>query len=386
MAVVVAKEDAEKFIAAANRENLEATVVAEVTAEPRLVMRWNGNIICDIKRKFLNSNGAGEAYGRARCRHAAWRPAKCRRARLRKNDRADERSEHLQQKSDCPNGFDSTIGAGTVLMPFGGRTQLTPVQAMAAKLPVPQARQRPAPAWPGVTTPSSPNRASTTAPTWPWPRAFPSWWPPVFPPKTPISRSRNTSSARARTPAWGRPMASLLGALDAQVGLGVAAIGGKDSMSGSFENIDVPPTLVSFAAAAGNTDNVVSPEFKLPGSKLVLLSPAMRDGLLPNAGSLKLLWAQVETLIKEKKGAFCLHAVHGRSGRGTVQKWAWATAWGVRFAPGFDAAKLYGYAYGSFVLELAEDIDVGTPIGETTARYVWELNGETADRQSAGSL
>ena len=177
---------------------------------------------------------------------------------------------------------------------------------------------------------------------------------------------------------WGRPMASLLGALDAQVELGVAAIGGKDSMSGSFENIDVPPTLVSFAVAAGNTDNVVSPEFKLPGSKLVLLSPAMRDGLLPNAGSLKLLWAQVETLIKEKKVLSAYTPSMGGLAE-ALFKMGLGNRLGGRFAPGFDPAKMFSYAYGSFVLELAEDIDVGTPIGETTARYVWELNGETAD-------
>ena len=140
---------------------------------------------------------------------------------------------------------------------------------------------------------------------------------------------------------WGRPMASLLGALDAQVELGVAAIGGKDSMSGSFENIDVPPTLVSFAVAAGNTDNVVSPEFKLPGSKLVLLSPAMRDGLLPNAGSLKLLWAQVETLIKEKKVLSAYTPSMGGLAE-ALFKMGLGNRLGVRFAPGFDAEKLFG--------------------------------------------
>ena len=118
--------------------------------------------------------------------------------------------------------------------------------------------------------------------------------------------------------------------------------------------------------------------FKLPGSKLVLLSPAMRDGLLPNAGSLKLLWAQVETLIKEKKVLSAYTPSMGGLAE-ALFKMGLGNRLGVRFAPGFDAARLYGYAYGSFVLELAEDIDVGTPIGETTARYVWELNGETAD-------
>jgi phosphoribosylformylglycinamidine (FGAM) synthase-like enzyme len=118
---------------------------------------------------------------------------------------------------------------------------------------------------------------------------------------------------------WGRPMASLLGALDAQVELGVAAIGGKDSMSGSFENIDVPPTLVSFAVAAGNTDNVVSPEFKLPGSKLVLLSPGHARRPAAQCREPEAAVGAGGDAHQREKGAFCIHAVHGRSGRGTVQ-------------------------------------------------------------------
>ena len=378
MAVVVAKEDAEKFIAAANRENLEATVVAEVTAEPRLVMRWNGNIICDIKRKFLNSNGA-EKHMDVRVPARSVEPCKAPEGTLEEKLTALMSDLNTCSKKGLSERFDSTIGAGTVLMPFGGRTQLTPVQAMAAKLPVPHGETKTCSgmAWgynPFIAEQSEYHSAYLAVA-----ESVSKLVATGFSAKNAYLTFQEYFERLGADPTrWGRPMASLLGALDAQVELGVAAIGGKDSMSGSFENIDVPPTLVSFAVAAGNTDNVVSPEFKLPGSKLVLLSPAMRDGLLPNAGSLKLLWAQVETLIKEKKVLSAYTPSMGGLAE-ALFKMGLGNRLGVRFAPGFDAARLYGYAYGSFVLELAEDIDVGTPIGETTARYVWELNGETAD-------
>ena len=375
---MVAKEDAEKFIAAANRENLEATVVAEVTAEPRLVMRWNGNIICDIKRKFLNSNGA-EKHMDVRVPARSVEPCKapegtleekltalmsdlntCSKKRtvrtvrfhhwrghgadaFRRPDTAHARAGNGGKAARAPRRDKDLLRHGLGLQPFHRRTERVP-----QRLPG-RGRER----FKLVATGFSAKNAYLT---------FQEYF----------------ERLGADPTRWGRPMASLLGALDAQVELGVAAIGGKDSMSGSFENIDVPPTLVSFAVAAGNTDNVVSPEFKLPGSKLVLLSPAMRDGLLPNAGSLKLLWAQVETLIKEKKVLSAYTPSMGGLAE-ALFKMGLGNRLGVRFAPGFDAAKLFGYAYGSFVLELAEDIDVGTPIGETTARYVWELNGETAD-------
>ena len=378
MAVVVAKEDAEKFIAAANRENLEATVVAEVTAEPRLVMRWNGNIICDIKRKFLNSNGA-EKHMDVRVPARSVAPCKVPEGTLEEKLTALMSDLNTCSKKGLSERFDSTIGAGTVLMPFGGRTQLTPVQAMAAKLPVPHGETKTCSgmAWgynPFIAEQSEYHSAYLAVV-----ESVSKLVATGFSAKNAYLTFQEYFERLGADPTrWGRPMASLLGALDAQVELGVAASGGKDSMSGSFENIDVPPTLVSFAVAAGNTDNVVSPEFKLPGSKLVLLSPAMRDGLLPNAGSLKLLWAQVETLIKEKKVLSAYTPSMGGLAE-ALFKMGLGNRLGVRFAPGFDAARLYGYAYGSFVLELAEDIDVGTPIGETTARYVWELNGETAD-------
>ncbi len=276
--------------------------MAEVTAEPRLVMRWNGNIICDIKRKFLNSNGA-EKHMDVRVPARSVEPCKAPEGTLEEKLTALMSDLNTCSKKGLSERFDSTIGAGTVLMPFrrpdtaharagnGGKAARAPrrdkdlLRHGLGLQPFHRRTERVPQRLPGGGR-----------------ERFQAGGHRFFRRKTPISRSRNTSSAWGADPTrWGRPMASLLGALDAQVELGVAAIGGKDSMSGSFENIDVPPTLVSFAVAAGNTDNVVSPEFKLPGSKLVLLSPAMRDGLLPNAGSLKLLWAQVETLIEEKK-------------------------------------------------------------------------------------
>ena len=283
-------------------------------------------------------------------------------------------------KKGLSERFDSTIGAGTVLMPFGGRTQLTPVQAMAAKLPVPHGETKTCSgmAWgynPFIAEQSEYHSAYLAVA-----ESVSKLVATGFSAKNAYLTFQEYFERLGADPTrWGRPMASLLGALDAQVELGVAAIGGKDSMSGSFENIDVPPTLVSFAVAAGNTDNVVSPEFKLPGSKLVLLSPAMRDGLLPNAGSLKLLWAQVETLIKEKKVLSAYTPVHGRSGRGTVQN-------GPGQPPGRALCSGLSTPQGCSATPTAalcwswrRTSTWARRIGETTARYVWELNGETAD-------
>ena len=379
MAVVVAKEDAARFIAAANKENLEATVVAEVTGTPRLVMRWNGKVICDIKREFLDSNGAekhADAYIAPRTVAAPAAPA----GTLEEALTAHMGSLNLCSKKGLSERFDSTIGAGTVLMPFGGKTQLTPVQAMAAKLPVPHGDTTTCSgmAWgfdPFLAEQSEYHGAYLAVA-----ESVSKLVATGFSAKNAYLTFQEYFERLGTSPdRWGRPAASLLGALDAQLDLGIGAIGGKDSMSGSFEQIDVPPTLVSFAVAAGNTENVISPEFKLPGSKLVLLRPAMRagDAVLPDAASLKLLWTQVETLIREKK-ALSVYALSMGGLAEALFKMGLGNRLGVRFAKEFDAALLYARTFG-FVVELAEETDIGTPIGETTASYAWTLGGETAD-------
>ncbi len=379
MAVVVAPEDAARFIAAANKENLEATAVAEVTREPRLVMRWNGRVICDIAREFLNSNGA-EKHANVRIAPRSAAAPAAPQGTLEQALTAHMSDLNRCSKKGLSERFDSTIGAGTVLMPFGGKTQLTPIQAMAAKLPVPHGDTVTCSGMAWAFDPFLSEQSEYHGAYLAVAESVSKLVATGFSAKNAYLTFQEYFERLGQSPdRWGRPTSSLLGALDAQLELGVGAIGGKDSMSGSFEQIDVPPTLVSFAVAVGNTENILSPEFKLPGSKLVLLRAAMRagDALLPDAASLRLLWTQAEALIREKK----VLSVYALSSGGLAEalfKMGLGNRLGVRFAEGFDAALLYARTFG-FVAELAGEADIGTPIGETAAAYTWTLNGETAE-------
>ncbi len=378
MAVVVAKEDAEKFIALANKENLEATVVAEVTAEPSLVMHWNGNTICNIKREFLNSNGA-EKHINVEVGDFALQTRTIAGANFGEKLTNLASDLNVCSKKGLSERFDATIGAGTVVMPFGGKTQMTPVQTMVAKLPVLHGETKTCSgmAWgynPYIAQ-QSPYHSAYLAVVESVAKLVAAGFSAKDAYLTFQEYFERLGSDAAR---WGQPMAALLGALEAQVELGVAAIGGKDSMSGSFEDVDVPPTLVSFAIAAGNTDRVMTPEFKLPGSKVVLLTPAMDDSLLPNAASEKLLFTQVEKLIADRKVLSAYTPAFGGVAE-AIFKMGLGNRVGFVLDDAFHADKLFDYAYGSFILELAEELDIGTLLGETTGRYVFEANGETVD-------
>jgi phosphoribosylformylglycinamidine synthase len=253
-------------------ENLEATVVA-TSPKSRGAHEWNGDTIVDLSRAFLDTNGAPEARDAShidegrRLAVPAWERQAGRGAHGATSPRPQRRpNKGLSER------FDSTIGAGTVLMPFGGKYQLTPPMAMVAKLPVLSARPttvlrhglglQPLPFAP----------TSSTAPTSPWWRASPSSSPPASARKDALLTFQEYFEQPARrAERWGKPAAALLGALMAQLDLGVASIGGKDSMSGSFEDLDVPPTLVSFATACGKIDRVtISPSSKGAGHNAVL--------------------------------------------------------------------------------------------------------------------
>ena len=287
MAVVVAPEDAEAFIAAANAENLEAYQVAVVTKEPRMVMEWNGAVIADLSREFLNTNGA--------VKHAAVRVAEKERAELARPRFSSLRDMAASLKCASRRGlaerFDSTVGAGSVLMPFGGKTQRTPAQAMAAVFPV----------LPGQAT----DQASVMA--WgcdpeqtsvdPYIGAYNAVYTSMAKlvaagadyKKAYLSFQEFFEKLRNEPERWGKPFSALLGTVDAQLELGAAAIGGKDSMSGTFLDLDVPPTLISFAVAPLKTGEVLSPEFKEAGHPVYLFSGADTE-------SLKAAWEALHTL------------------------------------------------------------------------------------------
>ena len=378
MAMVLAPEDVEAFVALAHEENLDATVVATVTEEPRLTMTWRGKTIVDISRKFLNSNGAEK--------HANVLVYDC--LPYERDWAGDTWAEKLENlvtdlnvcsQKGLSERFDSTIGAATVLMPFGGRRQLTPAQAMAAKLPVDgETTTCSGMAWgynpflmekkqySGAYLAVIESVAKLVASGFDHKKAY-------------LTFQEYFERLGTDPERWGKPFTALLGALKAQVDLGLAAIGGKDSMSGSFENLDVPPTLVSFATAIGTTGNVISPEFKAAGSRVVWLRPEY-DDLRPEHHSLKAVFEQVESLIAAGKVRSAWTPGYGCAAEGLF-KMCLGNRLGFKLAEGVDPAELFKPAYGSFILELAADEPVGGAIelGVVTGGYTFALGGETVD-------
>ena len=349
MAVVVAPEDAEAFMELAHRENLEATVVATVQEDPRLVMSWNGRNIVDISREFLNSNGAEKHI-----EIETEAPASIKkevRGGFTENLKALSEDLNICSKKGLSERFDSTIGAGSILMPFGGRYQMTPIQAMAAKVSVEKGHT---------------DDCSVMA-----------WgYNPLIAEKDPykgaylavvesvsklvaegaeFSDVYLTFQEYFKKPGhdgkrWSQPLCALLGAFSAQLDLEIAAIGGKDSMSGSFEKLDVPPTLVSFAITTEKAQNIISPEFKHTGSRVLWLRPKYLENGLPEIGSLKALYGTVHKAVCSGKLLSVYTPCMGGPAE-AVMKQCFGNMIGFRFAESLSLEDIFGYAYGSFIVE-----------------------------------
>ena len=378
MAVALAPEDVDKFIALASEENLEATPVATVTEEKRLKMVWNGATIVDISRDFLNSNGA-EKHQKAHIEKASvWQPQWAG-STFGEKMKSMVGDLNICSKKGLSERFDSTIGAGTVLMPFGGSHQLTPQMAMAAKLPV--------------------DGETTTCSGMAW--GFNPYLMSADPYKGAMlavvdSVTKLVASGFRyqdmyltfqeyferlgdKPERWGKPLAALLGALDAQMGLGIASIGGKDSMSGSFEDLDVPPTLVSFATAIGKTHRVVSTEFKKGHSSVVLLRPFYKeDGVTPNFASLLANYYIADQMME--KGIVLSASAVGYGGVAeALFKMGLGNQVGFRMIADMSMDELFEPAYGSLVLEIATGAPAGKLLGVTTHEYQFTACGETLD-------
>ena len=378
MAVVIAKEDLEKFMAEAAKENLEATMVARVTEEPRLRMNWNGRTIVDLSREFLNSNGAEK--------HTDIEVAAPVFAEESNSENNADRWEamisnlNIASQKGLVERFDSTIGAGTVLMPYGGKYQNTPTQAMAAKLPVLKGETTTASimGWgfdPFLSSVSpyhgamsavveSISKVIATGGTYEncW-LTFQEYF----------ERTQNTPSR------WGKPLAALLGAYKAQIELGCGSIGGKDSMSGTFENIDVPPTLVSFAVSTAKTDRIISQEFKKTDSKVIYLKPEYDENRLVRFDSLRNVFERVEKLISEGKVLACYSVSYGGISE-AVAKMSFGNKIGLKFTDEVSAQELFRACYGSFVIELADGAETDERvIGETIEEYRIETSSYTVD-------
>lgn len=361
MAVVVAREDVDKMLGYAEEENLEAVVVAEVTREPRLVLTWRDKVIVDISRAFLDTNGAHQETD-----VTVTMPKKEENYFEQKKDVSDVKSAWLNTLNDlniCSQKglvemFDSSIGASTVVMPYGGKRQLTPTQTMIAKLPV-----------------LSGKCDTVTMMSYGMDPYLTSWSPyhgAVYAVISSVAkivasggdyskirftfqeyfRRLGTDSTR-----WGEPMAALLGAYDAQMKLGLPSIGGKDSMSGTFDDIDVPPTLCSFAVDVAKIQDVVTPELKKAGNVLVKFDIKKDEYSLPDYDQLMALYSKITKMIQDKV-LVSAYAIGIGGICEAVSKMAFGNELGVTIDEAVSKDALFAKDYGSIIAEVAvSDLD-----------------------------
>ena len=383
MAVVLDKNDVEKFIALANEENLEATPVAVVTDENRLEMTWRGDKIVDLSRDFLNTNGVTQ-HAKAEITAVddsldyTKKVPEC----LEKLDNAQALKVNLSRLEVCSQKglserFDSSIGAATVLMPFAGKYQLTPEEAMVAKIPLLEGETDTATVMaygfiPGV-----------------------SRWSPFHSAAFAVSESLAKLAAVGCDPSqarltfqeyferlndaptrWGKPAAALLGALKAQIGYKCPSIGGKDSMSGSFNDLDVPPTLVSFAVGMSEASKTVSAQFKRAGSQVKLLPlPVDESTGLPDFERAMELMVKVYNGVRDGK-ILAASVVKEGGAAACVCKMAFGNKFGFTFAQGLDKETLFAAKEASFVVELADENDFdGITLGKTNENGVFIIDG-----------
>ncbi len=389
MAVVLAPEDVPAFQAAADRENLDSTAVAVVTAEPRLTMTWRGDRIVSLARSFLDTNGvtqnaqveiapvdAAQDYRTLEPECLAGKPL------------AQAFRENLSRLEVCcqkglAERFDASIGAATVNMPFGGKYQLTPEEAMTARLPVRHGETEDATAMsfgyiPGISKFSPFHGAA-----WAVVESLSKLCASGADPRTARLTFQEYFERMTGDPKrWGKPAAALLGALEAQLGLGLPAIGGKDSMSGTFETLDVPPTLVSFAVAMTKVGKTRTAAFQKAGAKVYLLPiPENRDTLLPDWERVKEYYGRILSLMEE--GAILSASVVKEGGAAAaVAKMCFGNKLGFAFAGGFTGAELFAPRSASLVAEVAEGVSLPQELAPVLLGTVQEapqveLDGET---------
>ncbi len=376
MAVVVDKRDVEQFLAYAAQENLEAVEGAVVTKGPRLVMSWRGKTIVDISRAFLDTNGAHqEASVVLEVPGHEGNPFEDRK------DIPDVKAKWLETLSSlnvCSQKglvemFDGSIGAGSVFMPYGGKYQLTETQAMVAKLPVLQGRTD-----------------TVTMMSYGFDPYLSSWSPfhgAIYAVVSSVAKIvaaggdyekirftfqeyfRRMTEDPTR---WSQPFAALLGAYSAQLGFGLPSIGGKDSMSGTFNDIDVPPTLVSFAVDIASHSHVITPEFKRPGSKIVVFQAERDADDLPVYAQLMDGYGKLARDIKAGK-IISAYAVEGHGMAEAVSKMAFGNKLGVKIEHNVDPRDFFAPGWGSIVCEVPDG-----KVGELSITYT--LIGEVTDR------
>jgi phosphoribosylformylglycinamidine synthase len=358
MAVVVSPGDVEALMRLAGEENLEATVVAEVTEEPRLRMLWRGRTIADLSRKFLDTNGALQST-RARIAAPKEKGSPFRTGKLQPADLAGRWISALEDLNACSQRgltekFDCTIGAASVLLPYGGKYRRTPAECMVAKLPVPDGETRSASAMSHGFLPQVSRWSPFHGAVWAHVQAAAK----LAAAGADHRRLRFTLQEYFGKPMqdpvrWGAPLSALLGALHAEMAMGTAAIGGKDSMSGTFKDIDVPPTLVAFAVDMVKADEVVSSELKGPGHDLVLLELPRTAEELPDWSALDALYGRMGQLVRE--GRVLAVRTVGMDGLApALSIMAFGNGVGFQLDEELPAADWFSPRPGSFIVELPE--------------------------------
>ncbi|MCI1480693.1 MAG: phosphoribosylformylglycinamidine synthase [Eggerthellaceae bacterium] len=383
MACAIAADKVDEFLGYAREENLEATVVAKVTDTGRVRIVWNGDDVVNVSREFLASNGATRSQAVHLTEDEGFAPHW-------EGDTLAERMENLVSDLNvcCKRGlsdrFDSTIGAATVLMPYGGARQLTPTMAMAAKLPVPGATTTTSGmAWgfnpylmeknqfTGAYLSVVESVAKFVAAGFEHERAY-------------LTFQEYFEKLRDVPERWGKPAKAVLGALMAQIDLGIGSIGGKDSMSGSFEDLDVPPTLVSFCTGVGTVDRATSPEFKGAGHRVIEISPAFEDdGLTPDPEDFLAACSIVEELVGAGDALAVSTPGYG-CGAEALFKMCPGNRLGLALNDNEEAADLFTPSYGTFYVELADGAAIPAArgsmyvgqIGQTTEAYAFCAAGE----------
>ena len=375
MAVVVNKEDAKEFINLSAEENLEAIVVAEVTDTERLRMFWRGEKIVDLKREFLDTNGARQTTDVKVELPKEYPLAIGEEVNVKERWMKTLTELNVASQKGLVERFDSTIGSGTVMMPFGGKYALTPAEGMAAKIPVLNGESKDATLMSYGFNPElgmwSPYHMAYYA---------------VIESVTKIAAMggdyrkirltfQEYFERLGNNPSrWGKPFAALLGAYQAQSDLGLPAIGGKDSMSGSFGQLDVPPTLVSFAVVVEKASKIVSNELKKVGSKLVLLMAEKNDDYTLNVETFK---NNLEALYKLTSNKKVLSASTIRFGgiAETLSKISFGNKIGIKFN-GLSKEELFGLNYGSIIVEVAADEDLNKAFEGCSYKVI----GETIEK------
>ena len=356
MAVVVNKENVDRFIELAKVENLEAVVVAEVTDTERLRMYWRGKEIVNLKRSFLDTNGARQVTN-VEVKLPGEYPLTVGDVNVKEEWLNNLTKLNVASQKGLVERFDSTIGGGTVLMPYGGRDANTEQEAMVAKIPVLN----------GVSEEATIMSYGLNPDLGVWSPYHMAYYSIIEAVTKLAAVGGDYRKARltlqeyfeklGKSPErWGKPFAALLGAYQAQIDLGIPAIGGKDSMSGSFGDVDVPPTLVAFAVGVEKAKNIISAEFKEVGSKLVFLMAERNEDYTLKVEGYKKNLEKLHELILEGKVISASSVKFGGASE-TLSKMAFGNKIGVKFS-NLTKEELFGLNYGSLVLEVKSDVNV----------------------------